>query len=147
MAALLLRFCLVEIYTDQKTSAILAIRSGGLVCASRSSLICTSQKTRFDYVITSLSPEVVTEVRDLILKPPEGTPYSVLKEELIKQTAASEQRRLQKLFNAEEQAIPATAPHATTTQRQSWHLRELFLQRLLPLALPQVSRSCQSSDC
>jgi hypothetical protein len=29
-----------------------------------------SQKTRFDYVIASLSPEVATGVRDLILKPP-----------------------------------------------------------------------------
>lgn len=44
----------------------------------------TAQKTRFDYVIASLSPEVATEVCDLILKPPEGTPYSVLKEQLIK---------------------------------------------------------------
>ena len=62
----------------------------------------TSEKTRFDYVIASLSPEVATEIRDLILKPPETTPYKVLKEQLIRRTAASEQRRLQQLFNAEE---------------------------------------------
>ena len=62
----------------------------------------TSEKTRFDYMITSLSPEVATEIRDLILKPPETTPYKVLKEQLIRCTAASEQRRLQQLFNAEE---------------------------------------------
>ena len=62
----------------------------------------TSEKTRFDYVIASLSPEVATKIRDLILKPPETTPYKVLKEQLIRCTAVSEQRRLQQLFNAKE---------------------------------------------
>ena len=62
----------------------------------------TAQRTRFDYVIASLTPEVATEVRDLILKPPEDRPYTVLREQLIKRTAASEQRRLQQLFHAEE---------------------------------------------
>ena len=56
----------------------------------------TTEKTRFNYVITSLSPEVATEIRDLVLKPPETTPY---KEQLIRRTAASERRRLQQLFN------------------------------------------------
>ena len=42
------------------------------------------------------------EVRDLILKAPDTDPYVTLKEQLIKRTAASEQRRLQQLFNAEE---------------------------------------------
>ncbi len=51
----------------------------------------TAQKTHFDYIIGSLSPEFATEVRDLILKT-----------QLIKRTAASEQRKLQQLFNAEE---------------------------------------------
>ena len=32
--------------------------------------LITFQETRFDYVIASLSPEVATEIRDLILKPP-----------------------------------------------------------------------------
>ena len=62
----------------------------------------SSQKTRFEYVIASLTPEVATEICDLILKPPETDPYTVLKGQLIKRTAASEQRRLQQLFNAEE---------------------------------------------
>ena len=49
-----------------------------------------AQNTRFDYVITYLTPQVATEVRDLILKPPEDTPYTVLKEKLIRRTAAWE---------------------------------------------------------
>lgn len=64
----------------------------------------TSQKTQFDYVVASLSPEFATEVRDLILKPPTDHPYDTLKEQLIKRTVASGQRKLQQLFNSEELA-------------------------------------------
>ena len=39
---------------------------------------------------------------DLILQPPDDTPYDRLKQQLIKRTAASEQKRLQQLFHAEE---------------------------------------------
>ena len=52
--------------------------------------------------MASLAPEFATEVRDLILQPPEATPYDKFKEQLIKHTAASEQRRIQQLFNVEE---------------------------------------------
>ena len=99
----------------------------------------TAQKTRFDYVIASLSPEVATEVRDLILKPPEGTSYSVLKEQLTKRTAASEQRRIQQLFNAEELGDRKPSQLLRHMQQllsdrasvtDSTFLRELFLQRL-----------------
>ena len=62
----------------------------------------THQRTMFDYVIALLSPEVTMEIRELILTPPRETPYDVLKEQLIKRTAASEQRHLQQLFSAEE---------------------------------------------
>ena len=54
----------------------------------------TSQKTKFDYIISSLSPEFATEVRDLILRPPTENPYDRLKEQLTRRTAASEQRKL-----------------------------------------------------
>ena len=62
----------------------------------------TSQRTKFNHVVAWLAPEFATEVRDLLLQPPADTPYDVLHAQLIKQTAASEQRRLRQLFTAEE---------------------------------------------
>lgn len=99
----------------------------------------TSQKARFDHVIASLSPEFATEVRDLILKPPAERPYDILREQLTKRTAASEQRKLQQLFTTEElgdrkptqllrrmQQLLGDRPGIT----DGAFLRELFLQRL-----------------
>ena len=62
----------------------------------------TSEKTKFNYVVASLAPEYAQEVRDLILKPPETNPYTALKSALVDRTVASEQRRLQQLFNSKE---------------------------------------------
>ena len=44
----------------------------------------TSQKTMFDYVAASLSPEFATEIHDLVLKPPGKNPYNLIKEQSIK---------------------------------------------------------------
>ena len=62
----------------------------------------TSQRSKSDQVVSSLSPEFAAEVRDLLLRPPADNPYSVLKEQLIKRTALSEQHKLQQLFTGEE---------------------------------------------
>ena len=62
----------------------------------------TAQRTMFDYVVASLSPEFTTKIRDLILRSPAENPYDTVKAQLTKRTAASEQRRLQQLFSTEE---------------------------------------------
>ena len=99
----------------------------------------TAQKTKFEYVVASLAPEFATEIRDLIFQPHDTTPYNNLKEQLIKQTGASEQWRLQQLFNTEELGDRKSSQllhrmqqllgdKANTTDRA--FMRELFLQRL-----------------
>lgn len=60
----------------------------------------TAQKTRFEHVVASLAPEFATEVQDLLLKPQAEKPYDMLKAQLIRRTAASEQRKLQQLISA-----------------------------------------------
>lgn len=42
------------------------------------------QRTKFDCIVSSLAHEITTEVWDLILKPPDDTPYDKLKEQLVK---------------------------------------------------------------
>ena len=76
-----------------------------MVCSSRSAIFNSRHhrpEDNVDYVVASLSPEFTTEIRDLILKPPGENPYNTIKEQLTKQTAASEQHRLQQLFSTEE---------------------------------------------
>ena len=100
----------------------------------------TAQKTKFDYVISSLSPEIAMEVRDLL---PAENPYDTLKTQLIKRTAASKQCILQQLISGEE--LGDRKPTQLLRRMQlllrdklgagtdaNSFLRELFLQRLPP---------------
>lgn len=99
----------------------------------------TQQRTKFNHVIASLSPETAVEIRDLLITPPEDDPYNVLKVELVKRLTASEQRRLQQLLTAEElgdrkpsQLLRSMrqllGPNAQSMDDSI--LRQLFLQRL-----------------
>ena len=111
----------------------------------------TAQRTMFDYIIANLSPEYATEIRDLILRPPGENPYDKVKEQLIKRTAASEQRHLQQLFSTEElgdrkptQLLRRLQQLAGDTPGlpDGTFLRELFLQRL-----PANVRMVLASTC
>ena len=114
----------------------------------------TSQKTRFDHVISSLSPEFAMEVRDL-LKPPAAHPYDTLKTELIKRTAASKQIKLQQLISGEElgdrkptqllrRMQQLLGDELGTADDANSFLRELFLQRL-PANVRMVLASADGS--
>ena len=61
----------------------------------------TQQSTKFAHVVAALQPDIVLEVRDLLLQAPVDQPYDILKAELNKRTSPSEQRRLHQLLIAE----------------------------------------------
>jgi hypothetical protein len=62
----------------------------------------SSEKTKFDHVVASLTPEYAQEIRDLILSPPTTTPYTTLKFQLIQRIAVSRQCRFQQLIHSED---------------------------------------------
>ena len=117
----------------------------------------TAQKTKFHYIIASLSQEYATEVRDIILHPPETRPYDFLREQLVKRTAISEQRRLQQLLTSEELGDRKPSQLLRRMQHRAVDadnalVRELFLQRLptnvrvVPVAYPGFSSGgCSAS--
>ena len=97
----------------------------------------TQQQTRYAYVVSSLQPEIALEVRDLLLQSPSDQPYDKLKEELIKRTSASEQRRLHQLLTAEElgdrkptQLLRRMRQLLGDHTLEESILKQLFLQRL-----------------
>ena len=94
-------------------------------------------------MIASLSPEFAVEVRDLLIRPPAEDPYNTLKTELIKRTAASEQRKLQQLISGEglgdrkptqllRRMQQLLSDHLGPAADNNSFLKKLFLQRLPP---------------
>ncbi|CAM1311072.1 Uncharacterised protein r2_g2151 [Pycnogonum litorale] len=98
----------------------------------------TVQQTKFNYIVAALSPEVIVEVRDIVLNPPKADPYDRLKAALISRTADSEQTRLQRLLDGEHlgdrapsqllQRMQQLLGDVTTMGRSI--LKGLFLRRL-----------------
>ena len=99
----------------------------------------SSQKTKYEYVVGSLSPEFAIQVRDLILRIPDTTPYDTLKRQLITRTALPEQQHLQQLLSSTKLGDQRLTQLLRRMQQllgggaadaDAKLLRELLLQRL-----------------
>lgn len=62
----------------------------------------TADRTKYDYVVSSLSEEVITTVLDEISNPPEDNKYTSLKNKLITRNSESEELRLEKILSGSE---------------------------------------------
>ena len=96
-----------------------------------------AQRSKFAHVVSALQPEIAQEVRDLLLAPPAERPYDVLKEQLIRRTSESEQRRLQQLLTEEElgdrkpsQLLRKMRQLLGEHELEKGILKQLFVQRL-----------------
>lgn len=75
----------------------------------------TKDRTKYNYVISAIDTQVLDQVSDLILDPPEEERYLALKERLLNQFSDTEQTKLKKLLSELELG----------TKRPSHLLREM----------------------
>ncbi|XP_072143109.1 uncharacterized protein [Dermacentor andersoni] len=68
----------------------------------------TADSTNYHYEVSSLPPLTASEIRDLLLSPPEDYIYEALKETLIRSITPPESQRLQQLL--QEANLGETAP-------------------------------------
>lgn len=62
----------------------------------------SADKTKYNYVISSLPLDVVTNIYDIILKPPQTNLYQSIKDIIINRLTASEEKRLDELLSGSE---------------------------------------------
>lgn len=62
----------------------------------------TTEKTKFGYVLGALHPRYATEVRDIIMNPPDTEPYQRLKTEYIRRLSSSQEQKTRRLLEHEE---------------------------------------------
>ena len=96
----------------------------------------TSDQSKFDYVISSIDPEVLSHIYEVITDPPRENKYETVKDLLIAAYADSEQQKTQKLLH--ELELGDQRPSLLLTKMRNLangkvdeeFLRTLWLQRL-----------------
>lgn len=86
----------------------------------------TSEETKFSYLVTALDRRVMSEVRDLVMNPPQDKPYSALRAALISRLSTSQEQKTRRLLEREEMGDSKPSQ---------------FLRRLRALAGASVSES------
>ncbi|CAE1296072.1 unnamed protein product [Acanthosepion pharaonis] len=96
----------------------------------------TSQKTKFNLAVSKLPLEAVQEVREIIISPPKDKPYYKLKEELVRRTSMSRQKKLSHLLHEEQLGDSKPSQflrrlqHLAGESNEDGIIRHIFLQRL-----------------
>jgi hypothetical protein len=111
----------------------------------------TSQASRFGYASSFLPDDIAEQVRDILVSPPASSPYDKLKQEVIRRTSVSAQRRIQQLLTGAELGDRTPSQLLRHMQQligaekvdQSL-IRQLWLQRL-PTMVQQILASNDDS--
>ena len=111
----------------------------------------TKEDSKYSHVVSSLSPDIAQEVRDLLITKPTSQPYTALKAALVARTSETEQRRLQQLLTEEElgdrkptQLLRRMKQLLGDRVLEDSILRQLFVQRM-PTNVQQILASSSSS--
>jgi hypothetical protein len=65
-------------------------------------LSVTSERTKFDYIISQLEYRHAAEVEDIIISSPAYEPYTTLRKELVRRLSSSKDQRIRQLLTHEE---------------------------------------------
>ena len=109
----------------------------------------TSQKTKYNYVVVSLTPELADVVEDIIRSPPTHEPYTTLKDAILKRTSLSDHQRSQELFKNLERGdrTPSQLYRHMRNLLGDKHMDDsLFRQLWLSKLPPQVQASLASVE-
>ena len=111
------------------------------------------QAAKFHYVAAALPSQLSSELRDILLCPPEENQYEVLREEIVKRLAITERERIAKLLKNETLGDRTPSQFLRYLQQlagpkaiEETFLRQLFLQRLpdsVQVALASVSQDTE----
>ena len=101
----------------------------------------TSERTKFNYVISQLEYRHAAEVEDIIVAPPAVEPYTTLKAELVRRLSSSRDQRVRQLLTHEEMGdrkpfqflrhLKSVAPEVPDE-----FLRSIWSNRLPPISKP-----------
>lgn len=97
----------------------------------------TESKTKYNYIVSHLPPEIASLIRDVLMNPDNNTPYENLKSELIKRSGESSQQEIRQLLSGEELGSRKPSELLRNMKRRAESIDvsnklmlELFLQRL-----------------
>ena len=96
----------------------------------------TGNKTKFNHVVATISPQAAGTVRDIIRNPPVNNAYEILKEALIKRNSPTRHNRLQQLLqqstlgDQKPSELLRNMRHLNGDDEETDLFKELFLQRM-----------------